>query len=187
MDPVVTERLIIRRPLATDLDDVLTYRNHPCLVAGFGGPMAVEEAVRLLEAQAVLQPAENGGWVMWAVERRRLGRIIGEVGLFLSPGSGQADLGWSVHPDQQQTGVATEAGRVLLAWAFGGLELHRVTAECGQHNVASWRPVERLGMLREGAFRQSRRSPDEWQDKFLYALLGDEWRRAAGATIPAGP
>ena len=113
---------------------------------------------------------------MRAIEHRQTGRIIGEVGLFLSHQTAHGDLGWIVHPDHQRAGFATEAARALINAALSGYGLHRLTAACGQRNVASWQVMERLGMRREGAFRQSRQTRSGWQDEFLYAVLHDEWR-----------
>lgn len=84
-------------------------------------------------------------------------------------------MGWSFHPAYQGRGYATEAARVLLAYAFNKRGLRRVTSDCDARNAASLRLMERLGMRREGHLRQSRLTGDEWHDEYLYALLRDEW------------
>ena len=56
-----------------------------------------------------------------------------------------------------------------------------VTAECNPMNVRSWKLMERLGMRREGEFRQNvyfRKDSDGnpvWQDTYQYAILANEW------------
>ena len=52
--------------------------------------------------------------------------------------------------------------------------MHRLTSGCDTRNTASWL-MERLGMRREGHFRQSRPLRGGWQDEYLYALLREEW------------
>lgn len=177
MTPVVTERLLIRRMAATDLSDYLAYRNHSeNLKYQAIEPQAPEEALRYLERQAVFEPGDAGGWVGFAVELREKAALIGEVGIFLPPQPrSTGDIGWSFHPSYHGQGYATEAARVLLVYAFEEQKLHRVTAGCDTRNQSSVRLMERLGMRREGHYRQSTRFGGAWRDEYLYALLRDEW------------
>ena len=56
---------------------------------------------------------------------------------------------------QWNRGYAREAGRAVLAFAFGTLQLHRLGADCDPRNVASARLMEQLGFTREGTLRQN--------------------------------
>ena len=89
----------------------------------------------------------------------------------------QAELGWVLHPDHTGHGYATEAVRALLAIAFDGLGLRRVTAACFAANESSWRLMERVGMRREAHnVRESLHRSGEWLDGMVYALLAEEHR-----------
>ena len=176
MKNAITGRLIIRAPRPTDLAAFLEYRNHPSIVEGGAiEPMGTEDARELLAKQADFDPTGAGGWFMRAIEHRQQCRMIGEVGVFLSPKTSHGDIGWIVHPDYHRMGIATEAVGAFVSSVFRELKLHRLTAACEQRNVASWRLMERIGMRREGIFRQSRQDAAGWQDEFLYALLQAEW------------
>lgn len=177
MIPVVTERLLIRRMAAGDLHDLLRFNTHPAnLQYQAITPFTEEKAVAYLEQQSTLDPGEAGAWMSFAVELPQEGRMIGEVGIFLPPQPrSKGDVGWSFHPDYHGCGYATEAARVLLAYAFEVQELHRVTAGCDTRNAASVRLMERLGMRREGHHLQSTLLQGVWQDDYSYALLRDEW------------
>ena len=177
MEVLVTERLIVRQARETDLPDFLAYRNHPeSLRLQPIKPMTEEAAATFLAKQSSLDLGSATGWIMLAVELRETGQMVGEVGLFLSPEpKSEGDLGWSIHPDFQRRGYATEAVPNLLAYAFEKRALHRVTANCDARNTASFRIMERLGMRREGHFRQSGFANGDWHDEYLYALLREEW------------
>ena len=177
MEPITTARLIIRRPRPTDLHDFLAYQTHPDnLKYQPVEPLTEDKARDFLSRMATAEIGEEGGWIMFAVELRGEGRMIGEVGIFVSPQpQSRGNLGWSFHPDYQGHGYATEAARVLLAYAFEERGLRRVTSDCDARNAASLRLMERLGMRREGHLRQSRLTGGEWHDECLYALLRDEW------------
>lgn len=182
MIPVVTERLLIRSMALTDLHDFLSLNTHPAnLEYQAVTPFTEETGRQYLERQAAQEPGEAGGWMSFAVELRREARVIGEVGIFLpkQPRS-KGDVGWSFHPDYHGQGYATEAARVLLAYAFEELQLHRVTSGCDTRNTASLRLMERLGMRREGHYIQSTLLHGVWRDDYSYALLRDEWLAQQG-------
>lgn len=88
-----------------------------------------------------------------------------------------AEIGWCLSPAHEGRGYATEAVRELLAIAFDGLGLRRVTASCFSDNEASWRLMERVGMRREAHHvRDTLHRDGGWHDGFTYALLAEEWR-----------
>ena len=67
---------------------------------------------------------------------------------------GTWEIGYIFNPDYGKQGYATEAARRLLDWLFMEKAAHRVMAMCSPENPSSWRLLERLGMRREGFFRQ---------------------------------
>ena len=116
------------------------------------------------------------------------GAVVGDLMLKVEDAWAQAEvadrargvhgeLGWTLHPDHQGHGYATEAVRAALRICFEDLGLRRVTANCFAANEASWRLMERVGMRRElHAVRESLHRSGEWLDGYGYALLADEWR-----------
>ena len=77
------------------------------------------------------------------------GRLVGDLMVRItSLGSRQAELGWTIAPDAQGRGVATEAARAALELAFA-MGAHRVIAHLDEENVASRRVAERIGMTVE--------------------------------------
>ncbi|MHC1479416.1 GNAT family N-acetyltransferase [Frateuria aurantia] len=172
---LMTPRLMLRRPGMDDLSEFLSCRNHPAVLPWLGPAIDAQRAGELLARQTVLPLEQGSAWHMLAIVGRNDGRMLGEVGFFLSEDRAQADLGWMVHPDQQGQGIATEAGRALLTHLFDRLHLHRVTAACELDNRGSWHLMERLGMRREAMRVQSRRGLRGWVDEVGYALLASEW------------
>ena len=87
------------------------------------------------------------------------------------------EIGWIVHPAYQRRGYASEAALALLRYGFEEMDLHRIIATCQPENPASYRVMEKIGMRREGHFRQCiDRGNDTWWDEYFYALLADEWQ-----------
>ena len=167
-----TERLILRRFEARDLDDFLEYLSDPEVVAFEPyGPMSLE-AVR-----------ENLAWristeEMIAVELRATGKLIGNVYL------GKRDfdsleLGYVFNRAFWGQGYAAESCRALVERAFAD-GIHRIYAECDPENAASWHLLQRLGFRREAHLRQNvwfwkdGQGKPIWKDTFVYARLREE-------------
>jgi RimJ/RimL family protein N-acetyltransferase len=105
-------------------------------------------------------------------------RVIGFCRLGLS-GVRAAKLGYAVAADYWGRGFATDAVRCALDFAFGPLDLHRVTAAIGPDNAASHAVVKRLGFVREGVLRDHVFTNEAWRDSVLYSVLAAEWTNPA--------
>jgi RimJ/RimL family protein N-acetyltransferase len=181
--PIHTDRLVLRRFEAADLDAFHAYQSLP-------------ETARFLlrEAKSITQSMETmgryanfvfekeGDWVCLALESRDAPGLLGEVVLKWLPGPGQAEIGWILAPQGQGKGYATEAAEALLKLGFEVLGFHRVTAKLDALNTASARICDRLGMRLEARQVDKWRYKGEWSTELIYAVLGDEWsaRNAGG-------
>ena len=116
-------------------------------------------------------------WFQFAVGLRATGQLIGDCAAMPQAGDPrQCEIGFTIAPDYQGRGYATEAVRLLLNYLFTERGKHRITAYCDPRNAASVALLERLGMRREGHLRESTWAKDEWTDDLVYALLHDEWQ-----------
>ncbi len=76
-------------------------------------------------------------------------------------------------------GFATEAVTALLDYVFATPRLHRVIAQMDSRNESSARLAQRIGMRREGHFRQNAWIKNEWTDTLVFATLRSEWPSGA--------
>jgi [ribosomal protein S5]-alanine N-acetyltransferase len=173
-----TDRLVIRRPSQDDLHAFLAYRNaHENMRLQPIDPMPEADALTFLAKQAELTSDADNCWLMFAIELRESGRMIGEVGMYIESASKRTcDIGWSVNPDFRCRGYATEAAKWLIDYAFSERQVRRITSSTSTQNAASVRLMERLGMRREGTTRESRLVHGAWHDEHLYAMLRAEWQ-----------
>ena len=88
---------------------------------------------------------------------------------------GIGEVGYFLLPEHWGKGYATEIAEALCGYAFGTLGLHRVWARCSANNPASEKGMEKIGMKKEGYFRQCRLKNGRWDDEPRYAILADEW------------
>jgi RimJ/RimL family protein N-acetyltransferase len=182
--PIETERLRLRANTPDDLDNLhALFGREDVTRYLYWEPMSREAAMKLLErriGQTTMQG--EGGAIALVVEERDTRRFVGEVILmWKSEESRQGEVGWTLHPDAQGQGYATEASREMLRMGFEELGLHRIFAECDPRNDASIRVMERLGMRREAHHVENLRLKGEFVGSMIYAILEDEWRRAEQA------
>jgi ribosomal-protein-serine acetyltransferase len=87
-----------------------------------------------------------------------------------------ASLAYFLGASYQGKGLITSSCRVLLAYAFTELKLHRVDILCAPENKKSRAIAERLGFKEEGIFREVQWLHTRFVDLMLYGMLESEWR-----------
>jgi RimJ/RimL family protein N-acetyltransferase len=176
--PLRTERLVIRRMILDDIEPTWAFRSLPEVAEWVTSAFPDIDAYRrIFDRPEILETS-------LVIERD--GVIVGDLMLRITDpwsqtevrdqaNGTQAELGWTIAPDHQGNGYATEAVRAVLDVCFGPLGLRRVVAECFADNVASWRLMERLGMRREShTVKDSLHRTRGWLDGLSYAILADE-------------
>ena len=178
---IATERLVLRRFRAGDAENLAAYRSAPGVARyqSWDTPYSLERARYAIETMAAADPAEPG-WFQYAVELKAGRTHIGDVGVNLNDNRMQAEIGYTIAPDRQGHGFATEAVRAVLERLFTVQGLHKVSAECDARNIASARLLEQVGFIREGLLREQTWIKNEWTDDLLYGLLADEWTAQEG-------
>ena len=182
MLPIETERLVVRRLLEGDLGDFLEYEIRPEHTRYLArGPYVEERAQGFIAQMRDLEIGAEETYLHLALELKATGKMIGTVCVKVtSQAHRQGDIGWFLHGDYQRQGLATEASRALVTFAFADIGLHRITAHCDAANERSRRMMERLGMRREAHFRHAAFFDEEWHDQYLYAILEWEWKTETG-------
>ncbi len=86
------------------------------------------------------------------------------------------NLGYWIRSDLAGQGLATEAARAVVDFAFVRLELNRVELVADVANKASQRVAEKVGFEREGIKRQGTWVDGRGVDVYLYGLLATDPR-----------
>jgi RimJ/RimL family protein N-acetyltransferase len=147
-EPLVTERLVLRRSVPEDAEAIAAYRSDPEVHRYQGWERTDAEAIRgQIHEMSSRAPGEPGGWVQFTVEQREDGRLVGDVGLSPAEGEpGVIKVGYTTAPAFQGRGYASEAISALVAYAFRTLGADVVRAYASAENLASIRVAEKVGM-----------------------------------------
>jgi aminoglycoside 6'-N-acetyltransferase len=173
-----SERLWLRRMERRHVPVLLAYRNDPEVARyqGWGNSFSAEQAEEMLTAQESLEPGTPGAWFQFMLEEKAGDALVGDCGLSVNADEPrQAEIGFTLARAHQGRGLAVEAVRRLLGYAFGELGLHRVVAITDPRNGAAAALLGRVGFRREAHFIQNAWYKGAWGDELLFAMLRSEW------------
>jgi len=125
--------------------------------------------------------------VVWAIERKNDGQLIGSVGLHaIDWPRRRAMTGIFLFPQAMRgMGYGTEAKNLVLDYAFGELDLHTIWATVIEGNTASERALEKQGYTKSGVFRKSTIIKGVWRDEIYYDITREEWEAMRHVTLDA--
>jgi RimJ/RimL family protein N-acetyltransferase len=107
----------------------------------------------------------------FAIIRKNDFTLIGAIGIAISSQFHRGDLGYWIGVPYWNQGYCTEAAIAIINFAFSDLGLHKVTAHHLVRNPASGRVMQKIGMSREGTFRDHTLKWDRFEDLDAYGLL----------------
>ena len=115
--------------------------------------------------------------VMFGICPRDKDTLIGVTGLHkLDTKDRRADFGLLIGDKTQWgKGYGTEATRLMLDYAFGTLNLNKVTLEVFSNNPAGLRAYVKAGFQREGLLRQQHFIEGRYVDGILMGVLRERW------------
>jgi len=145
-----TERLILRTYRLGDFEDHFKLCADPDVMRYLlgGKPLSRFEAWRHMAF--LVGHWELLGYGYYAVEEKATGRFVGRIGYTDPEGWPGFELGWTIAPEFQGKGFATEGGRFLLEYAFNEMGKDHVISVINPDNKPSIRVAERLGEKLEG-------------------------------------
>ena len=180
-----TQRLILRPFREDDAEDMYEYRKEPVVNCFACMKLGSPEEAR---AEIAQRSAEGEFW--FAVVLKESGKVIGE--LEAHPESSQPDRAenvdrdtfspcWMLNQTYHGKGYAYEAACAFFDYLFREKGARRIYAYTEDYNLSSQRLCEKLGMRREGLFREFVsfvNNPDGtplYENTLQYAILKKEW------------
>lgn len=147
---IATPRLLLRNFIESDLDEMVDLMANPDFMRFSTGVFTREKTASFL-FDRVIAPAQAGQPSLFAVILREENRLIGYCGFLrqIVDEIEEIEIGYRLHPDYWNRGLATEAARAVHDYAFSVLKLKRVISLIHPDNHASRRVTEKNGMTLE--------------------------------------
>jgi RimJ/RimL family protein N-acetyltransferase len=181
------ERVILRGPRDSDVDDRLRHPIDPEEEDGYGSAWRREWDGRRYHTREYLTAAgspPDPSIYTWKVEYD--GHCIGSAGLEVNPGQHSAEytVGLFVAALRGR-GLGREVTRLVLAWAFDVLGVHRVELQAVASNSRAVNCYLACGFRQEGVRREAELYPGGWKDFIMMGILRSEHAARAGIPGPA--
>ncbi|GAA0914054.1 GNAT family protein [Nonomuraea longicatena] len=141
-------------------------------------PRSLDEVAAIVEEAVTSAGAEPRRLYILAVTDPDHHGVIGVARLRIEaehPHS--AEIGLGLRPDQWGRGIGTHLIRMLLAFGFRELRLHRIWGARSPLNVPAQLAMLTAGMVEEGRIRHHLPTPQGWRDSIVHSAIEDEWRR----------
>ncbi|MCX4963566.1 GNAT family N-acetyltransferase [Streptomyces sp. NBC_00654] len=146
-----------------------------------GGPAPLTPGELGARLADLLEAADRGTYVPFAVIHRESGRAVGwTTYMDVEEQHERLEIGWTWYGRAYwRSPVNTEAKLLLLTHAFEELGMGRVQLKTDHLNERSQAAIARLGARREGVLRRHRlRHDGTWRDTVYFSLLAEEWPAA---------
>ena len=194
-----TERLVLRRFTATDVDHLVDLDSDPEVMRHLtGGRPTHREVIQHVILPAFLRYYEpNSGLGVFAAIEKESGEFLGWFGFrpkdAVNPG--EVALGYRLRRAAWGKGYATEGARALIRKGFTELGVQRVVATTYRDNLPSRRVMEKAGLSLVRTYRMSvaelrasdttshDTSEELWDgDDVEYGLLKADWEQQEAAS-----
>jgi len=172
----LTGKHVYLRPLdRNDLTYILKWSNDP-EIRGLTGEVRPMSLAKVEEFYERVKSDDQRVWFIIALQEDD--RVIGEAGLLrMFPAWRTTDL--SIIIGERETwgkGYGTEAINLLLDYAFGYLNFHRVAIGVVCLNEAALGFYEKVGFRKEGVQREGYYYNHAYYDFVMMSILEDEYR-----------
>jgi RimJ/RimL family protein N-acetyltransferase len=169
------ELVRLRALAAADMAKLVEWRNDPeikALLGGWSFPVSLEAEQEWFEKARKVETTHR-----LAIEVLSDGRYIGNIGLY--------DIDWKDRKAEYGIligdkaawgrGYGLDASKVLLAYAFRELNLHRVFLRVLAHHERAIRLYEKIGFQEEGRLRQDIFRGGAYRDTLVMGILAGEF------------
>jgi RimJ/RimL family protein N-acetyltransferase len=147
-------------------------------MSGVARPLSVEAVRKLLE-KVERQMEETKNLFHFTVRAKDDDRLVGLARIFwidFHNGTGALNLGVGEASDRQQ-GYAEDAFHMLLRFAFGELNLHRLSIWPGADDIPFIHMVEKAGFEEEARRREALFHDGRYWDEVQMGLLRSKWEK----------
>ena len=170
-----TERLILRRPSPSDVNEMFAMRSDPAVMKYVPRPLAqnLEDAAKHLEL--IEEKIRTNLGINWAVTIKGKDQMIGIMGIYqMRPDDYRGEIGYMVLGVHEGKGFTSEAVAAIVKYGFEGLKLNSIEGIIDPGNTASARVLEKNNFRREAHLRQNVFYDGKFLDSVIYAKLASD-------------
>jgi len=177
---LASDRILIRPVLKGDTDAIHEYASDKDITMMLFLPNETREETESFVEYAVSE------WNKDTANDREYvivyeGNVIGGINLAYNDTKDACEIGWIVHKNYRNKGIATEAAKLLMEYAFNNLLVHKVISHCDSANAASENVMIKIGMtLVDNSGTRFYPKTGVTSGEYLYEITKEEYYRKKG-------
>ena len=167
-----TERLLLRRVVNTDLNEMFELRSDTDIMKHIPRPILknLEEAKEHIAS--IDAKIESSKRINWAITLKSNDKLIGVAGFHrIDTENYRAEIGYIIHPSHSGQGLISEIVKKIIDYGFNTMNLHSIEAVIAPENIASEKFLEKNGFVQEGFFKENQFFEGRFLDSVVYSLL----------------
>ncbi len=171
--PVIeTERLLLRKIVSNDVDDVFAFRSNKVAMQYISRPIAVtiDDALKVIDLMNNFYANEKG--ISWGICLKSDNKVIGTIGyVSIDKDNFRAEIGYMLHPGFHKQGIMQEAILPIIEFGFSVMQLHSIEANVNPENTASKNILVKNGFVQEAYFKENFYYQGQFLDTVIFSLF----------------
>lgn len=165
------ENFMLRQINGSDIDNIYLGLSNPEIIKYYGvSYQSKSETEEQMKWFNELEQTETGIW--WAVVNEKNDVFYGAIGLNnLNKIHRKAEIGFWLIPNFWGKGIMSGALKLIINYAFSGLNLHRIEAMVEKENLNSKKLLQKLNFSFEGTLVDHEIKNDSFISIDVYAKL----------------
>ena len=173
-----TERLLLRRLVDTDVEEIFALRSNAETMQYIPRPLAKSKEEALAHIVMIESKIVDNTGINWAITVKGNPKAIGIIGIYkIFPENHRAEIGYMISPETYGKGYTTEAIKVVLDYGFEQLDLHSMEAIIDPDNIASERVLQKNGFVKEAHILENGLWEGKYIDTVIYSLLRRNFKK----------
>ncbi len=171
-----TDRLLLKKLSLNDAEDIYEYAHEDEVTKYviWNRHKSVGDSVEFINYAA--EEFRNGTSIVWGLEVKNERKVIGTIDLRNFNNEHKCgEIGYCISKKYWNQGFTTEALKAVINFGFERLYLNRLEAHCELENIASWRVMEKAGMIYEGILREKVLIKSKFRSMKMYSILKSDY------------
>lgn len=167
--PVIeTKRLLLRKVLMDDADDVFVLRTNEDAMKYIKKP----KLITVDDAKELIKKMNEPDRIQWGITLPADNKIIGTIGYHkIDKDNYRAEVGYMLHPNHWNTGIMSEAITIVIDHGFNKMQLHSIEAIINPDNDVSRKLLKKFGFIKEAYFKENFFFEGKFFDSEVYSLV----------------
>lgn len=177
---IISERLKLRTVKKLDLEKIHSLLMCPetALFNPSGFPDGIADTEKMVKAWSEQENESEGRKdYTFYIETIAGAEFIGLINIsVVKLKYKNSEVWFKLVPEMWNKGYATEALKRIIEFGFNQLNFHRIEGGCAVGNKASFKVMQKVGMIKEAHKRKILPLKDGWSDNYELAILKEDYK-----------